>query len=646
MNVADLLAQHGIKLSAYTPGQYAVTCPRCSARRSRAHQNTKCLGVKIDEKGACWRCNHCNWSGPEKGNGGNGKAEAIEATYDYVENGEFRFQKVRYPKGREPRFLLRTRDANGGWKWGAKEVSKPLYRIDEIAEAVANGHTILIAEGEKDVDNLWRIGLPATCNFDGAAEPGQKPKWKPAYSETLRGADIAILNDNDAPGYAHADAVARMSVGICERVRRLDLAPHWPDIPKGGDVSDWLALGHTREQLDALIAAAPDYASRDETPPQQEIYGPWHYHDEQPSPPTRWLIKKLLPETGSGLISGQWGTYKTTTALDLCVSVMGGLPFAGRFVVKRRGGVVYFAPEGAGGLKSRLDAIAKERGVTGILPFAWRPNCPPLVAPCALDDLVRLFDQASRDLKARHGVDTVLALVDTIVAAAGYTKAGDDNDTAAAQVIMSRLSELSKRSGALALGVDHFGKLIETGTRGSSVKEGHADVVLATLGERQVNGTITNTRLAIRKLRDGPSGLEIPFTPRDMVIGTDADGEREMRKVLDWSEPEEAAAAADSWPPSLQLLRRILMTTIADVSKEVTPFADGPTVRAVDRELIRAEFCKQYPADGDTKQKAATRRQAFGRAVKLAQSRSLIMVREINDTQLVWFASKEEEPNG
>src|SRR5262249_32182129 len=121
MNVADLLAQHGLKLSAYPPRQYAVTCPRCSARRSRAHQNTKCLGVKIDEKGACWRCNHCNWSGPEKGNGGNGKAEAIEATYDYVENGEFRFQKVRYPKGREPRFLLRTRDANGGWKWGGKE---------------------------------------------------------------------------------------------------------------------------------------------------------------------------------------------------------------------------------------------------------------------------------------------------------------------------------------------------------------------------------------------------------------------------------------------------------------------------------------------------------------------------------------------
>jgi hypothetical protein len=373
-------------------------------------------------------------------------------------------------------------------------------------------------------------------------------------------------------------------------------------------------------------------------------YGPWHYHDAQPSPPTRWLIKKLLPETGSGLISGQWGVYKSTTALDLCVSVMGGVPFAGRFAIRRRGGVVYFAPEGAGGIKSRLDAIAKERGVFGALPFAWRPNCPPLMAPYALEHLARLFDEASKDLKENYRVDTVLALVDTIVAAAGYTKSGDDNDAAAAQTIMSRLSELSKKTGALALGVDHFGKLVETGTRGSSAKEGHADVVLALLGDREVSGTVTNTRLAIRKLRDGPSGLEIPFTPRDVAIGLDEDGEPETRVVVDWGDPGDAAAPSDEWLPSLQLLRRILMTMIVDAGKEVAPFADGPVVRAVDSKLVRAEFCKQYPADGDAKQKAATRRQAFGRAVKLAQSKSLIMVREVDDTQLMWLATREGLP--
>jgi hypothetical protein len=69
------------------------------------------------------------------------------------------------------------------------------------------------------------------------------------------------LNDNDPAGYEHADAGCRLSLGVAQRVRRLDLRLHWPDIPKGGDVSDWLAAGHGREELAALIQTAPDYAS-------------------------------------------------------------------------------------------------------------------------------------------------------------------------------------------------------------------------------------------------------------------------------------------------------------------------------------------------------------------------------------------------
>ena len=69
-----------------------------------------------------------------------------------------------------------------------------------------------------------------------------------------------MLNDNDGAGYAHADATCNLSLGVAKRVRRLDLAKHWPEIPKGGDVSDWLAEGHAAEELAALIEQAPDYA--------------------------------------------------------------------------------------------------------------------------------------------------------------------------------------------------------------------------------------------------------------------------------------------------------------------------------------------------------------------------------------------------
>jgi len=116
MTPEELLIKHGIKLKTCKPGRHYTICPECSAKRSHAHQGSKCLGITIDANGARWGCNHCGWTGPEKGSGsGNGKvgASPFEATYDYIEDGEFRFQKVRYPKGHKPPFALRTRDGSG-----------------------------------------------------------------------------------------------------------------------------------------------------------------------------------------------------------------------------------------------------------------------------------------------------------------------------------------------------------------------------------------------------------------------------------------------------------------------------------------------------------------------------------------------------
>jgi hypothetical protein len=611
--------------------------------RKLEHQKIECVSVKIDDKGATWCCHHCGDSGPAKGSGkSNGQGGEIAATYDYPG-----FQKVRYPKGHDPRFRIRHRDpssnrAGEGWDWGAGGAdTNVLYRKDEIEEPIALGRSILVVEGEKDVNRLWSINVPATCNSQGAHDPtkNQKPKWKPEYSAQLKDADIVVIPDHDPPGYAHAEATCKLALGIAKRVRLLRLADHWPEIPKGGDISDWLDAGHTREQLDALIEQAPGYSA----PASSD--GGWQFHDDKPSPPTKWLIKNLLPETGAGLLSGQWGTFKTTTALDLAVSVMAGPPFADRFIVKRRGGVAYFAVEGSGGLKSRLDTIAQERCVTGTLPFAWRADCPPLTASDALAQLIRMADEAGRELKRRFGVELVLIFIDTMIAAAGYANAGDDNDAAVAQKVMSMLSGLSRQTGALALGIDHFGKITETGTRGSSAKEGHADVVLALLGDRQLNGTISNTRLALRKLRDGPSGLELLFAPRDVKIDTDEDGEAITRKVLDWDRQTTTGTPDNAgWSKSLQLLRRILMIMLVDCGKDIRPWADGPIVRAVDLKLVRAEFYKQYPAEGDEKQKAEVRRKAFGRAVKDAQDKELIMVREVEGVQLVWMIGKAGEP--
>ena len=69
------------------------------------------------------------------------------------------------------------------------------------------------------------------------------------------------------------------------------------------------------------------------------------YGDADPNADIEWTIQDLIPKIGKGLISGQFGTYKTFAALALAGSAMTGEPFI-NFEVRRRGGVLYVAPEG------------------------------------------------------------------------------------------------------------------------------------------------------------------------------------------------------------------------------------------------------------------------------------------------------------
>jgi putative DNA primase/helicase len=261
---ADIIARHGLQVPSTAPGRYYSICPECSSSRQKEHQKIKCVGVTINDRGGGhFGCNHCGWKGPTKKNGHAGGEWDIVATYDYLdEAGELLFQKVRTAS---KKFWQRKPDGHGGWISRVAAVRKVVYRLPELRASIASGRTIVCVEGEKDANNLWALDIPATCNPGGAASPGQRPKWRKEFSEMLRGADIVVIGDNDPSGRTHADVTAKMSLGIAKRVRILDLAKHWPECPKGGDVSDWLAAGHTREELELLIADAAK--ALDEAPP-------------------------------------------------------------------------------------------------------------------------------------------------------------------------------------------------------------------------------------------------------------------------------------------------------------------------------------------------------------------------------------------
>ncbi|MBE3597758.1 MAG: DUF927 domain-containing protein [Limnochordaceae bacterium] len=170
----------------------------------------------------------------------------IVATYDYTDaDGRLIFQVVRYePKG----FAQRRPDGRGGWIWDLKGIEPVLYRLPEVRAAVQAGQRVYVVEGEKDANSLRALGLVATTAPMGAG------KWRKEYAEALRGAHAVILPDKDEPGRKHAQQVARSLHGVAASVKVLELPGD------GKDVSDWLAAGGTREELERLANEAPEWA--------------------------------------------------------------------------------------------------------------------------------------------------------------------------------------------------------------------------------------------------------------------------------------------------------------------------------------------------------------------------------------------------
>ena len=171
----------------------------------------------------------------------------IVTTYDYVDaHGVLVHQTVRLtPKA----FRQRRPDPAhpGAWLWNLEGVEPVLYHLPQVIEAIQRGETIYMVEGEKDAEALHALGLTATCNAMGAG------KWRPSYSEALRGANVVVLPDNDPPGDQHAREICTALAGIAARCKMVPL--HTGTLHS--DVSDWLHAGGTRTVLEATVEEVP-----------------------------------------------------------------------------------------------------------------------------------------------------------------------------------------------------------------------------------------------------------------------------------------------------------------------------------------------------------------------------------------------------
>ena len=129
--------------------------------------------------------------------------KTLECSYAYTdENGVLLYEACRYRYEDGTKTFRQRRpdpDKPGQWKWDMQGLRLVLYRLPDVRRAIQENRAVWIAEGEKDADNLAKIGLCGTSAPMGAG------KWnKGNYAESLRGATCYILPDNDEPGWQHA----------------------------------------------------------------------------------------------------------------------------------------------------------------------------------------------------------------------------------------------------------------------------------------------------------------------------------------------------------------------------------------------------------------------------------------------------------
>lgn len=117
------------------------------------------------------------------------------------------------------------------------------YRLPEL-HAADPLLTRYIVEGEKDADRLWSLGLPATCNAQGAG------KWTEQHASWFCYWDVTVVTDRDQPGWNHANQVVAT---LMTEARSITVVR----AKTGKDLSDHLDAGHSLDDLVTVAVVKP-----------------------------------------------------------------------------------------------------------------------------------------------------------------------------------------------------------------------------------------------------------------------------------------------------------------------------------------------------------------------------------------------------
>ncbi len=464
--------------------------------------------INIDKR--AWKCLGCNKGGKlsdlakelglldlpaYKGNG-----QGQKTYYDYTdEKGKLRYQVERIPKvGGGKDFYQRRPDGAGGWiyKKAMDGVERVPYRLPEVIEADTASQPIIIVEGEKCADMVAGLGFAVTTNSGGAG------KWLPELDQYFtEDTPIYLIGDADAAGVDHMRKVGRALLKRGCLVYSIDLGYEVQE-NGGKDITNWLP-GHSKEELSALIFAAPAFVPVTE-PEEKQSENPLKImtiSDIMEAPPIEDLIGGLFFDRSFSILGGYPGCLKTFVLLSVAHSVASGFPLFGRFKVARKGAVLVVDEENShSDLRDRLE---KMRVAVDLPIYFLSFQGIKLDNPESYAQLVA---------KIRE-INPVLVIFDSLVRFHNQK----ENDASEMSNVMGKLREIVN-AGFGVLAAVHHGKsqgALETRARGSSDIVGAVDVeyALYKAGDHVVLQSVKSRRAPIE-----PIGLRLQAKDGELFI--------------------------------------------------------------------------------------------------------------------------------
>ncbi len=262
------------------------------------------------------------------------KGRIVESRYVYTNAGgkpEYVAVRYKYPNGKKD-FSQHPIGPDGRAVYGDGKMDAvvPLpYRLPDLVRSAEAGDPVFVVEGEKVADRLWSEGVAATTCHGGSSATA---RWG-EIREWLRGRDVYVFPDNDAPGERHAAGTAALLFGVARTVRvvRID------GLPKKGDIHDYLDMGGTIEALCYLAEKAPVWtsasgpdaadgvAAEGAAPARKRSATAAHIRAALAD--VGWLWPGWIGRGELTLLAAEPGTGKTRFVFDLQRRIANGLPW-------------------------------------------------------------------------------------------------------------------------------------------------------------------------------------------------------------------------------------------------------------------------------------------------------------------------------